>query len=356
MSKHDTFLTEIVYDIDDIIYDFYQKSNQAILKKRNQAKLFEYRDKTIETVNDMNVRSLEMIARLKKSEMVEERSKILVERNQSILDSALDVINASPSKGDFMSEVKEAATQALDKATDVMVNITHTEAYKNLKEGTTKGYERLRDKVKEISQGETVQKGLAKAKDIYEEGTEKVKDWTHKVDEEVDELVDEAQDAYKSAKDTVEKTYEEAKDTVEDTFDEAKDKTEKTYEEMVDKAHKLDDKLDGEKETVKDVKDELKKDSKNFFDKAKDRFFKTKDDVKSELADEVKNVESAVEKVEDAWDDATLEKDALKDDVEAKVKHYKYEVYEELQDEKEDFIEEARKQLDKYNKDMEKDN
>ena len=128
---------------------------------------------------------------------------------------------------------------------------------------------------------------------------------------------------------------------------------------MVEKAHHLDDKLDGAKETVKDINDEVKKESKNFFDKAKDRFLKTKEEVKSEVTDEAKNVESTVEKVEDAWDDATREKDALKEDVEAKVKHYKheaYEEYEELQDEKEDFIEEARKQLDKYNKDMEKDN
>ena len=77
MSKYDAYLTDVVYEIDDVIYDFYQKSNELISKKRNQEKLFEYRDKTIETINDMNVRSLEIIADVRKKELVEERANLL---------------------------------------------------------------------------------------------------------------------------------------------------------------------------------------------------------------------------------------------------------------------------------------
>ena len=138
MSKYDAFLTEVVYEIDDVIYNFYQKSNEVISKKRNQESLFEYRDKTIETVNDMNVRSLEIISSVKKREIVEERAAVLIQRNEEILASALNVIEVAPSRGDLMHEVKEAAAQVLDKAGLFVSNFQKSDTYHTIKKGTAK--------------------------------------------------------------------------------------------------------------------------------------------------------------------------------------------------------------------------
>ena len=118
MSKYNEYLTEIVYQIDDIIYEFYRKSNDLIATKRNTEELLSFRDETITNFNNMNVRALEMIASFKKDQLVEERSEILLQRNKDILDSAQTVIENSPSKGELFNEVKDAAKDALKFTSD----------------------------------------------------------------------------------------------------------------------------------------------------------------------------------------------------------------------------------------------
>lgn len=316
MSKYDAFLTEVVYEIDDVIYDFYKKSNDLIKSKRNQEKLFEYRDKTIETVNDMNVRSLEIIASVKKRDIVEERSALLVQRNELILQSALDVIETSPSRGDLVHEVKVAAAQVLGKASDMFHNVQKSETYNNLKEGTVKGYERLRDKVKEISEDERVQDGLKTAKDkskeiyhkggeLVSEGVEKFKEWVEEGKEKAEDLKDDAKDTAHDVKEDVETAYheikDEAKDVIEDLEDDARDGIEKSKE-------KAEDVVDDVKDKAKDVKDE----AVDAYEHAKDA------------------AEDVYEDVEGKLEDAADKGEAVKDD----------------------FIEEARKQLEDLENDI----
>src|SRR5690554_1501626 len=316
MSKYDAFLTEVVYEIDDVIYDFYQKSNDLIKSKRNQEKLFEYRDKTIETVNDMNVRSLEIIASVKKRDIVEERSALLVQRNELILQSALDVIETSPSRGDLVHEVKVAAAQVLGKASDMFHNVQKSETYNNLKEGTVKGYERLRDKVKEISEDERVQDGLKTAKDkskeiyhkgeeLVSDGVEKFKEWVEEGKEKAEDLKDDAKDTAHDVKEDVETAYheikDEAKDVIEDLEDDARDGIEKSKE-------KAEDVVDDVKDKAKEVKDE-----------AVDAYEHAKDAAEDVYEDVEEKLETAADKGE-----------AVKDD----------------------FIEEARKQLEDLENDI----
>lgn len=316
MSKYDAFLTEVVYEIDDVIYDFYKKSNDLIKSKRNQEKLFEYRDKTIETVNDMNVRSLEIIASVKKRDIVEERSALLVQRNELILQSALDVIETSPSRGDLVHEVKVAAAQVLGKASDMFHNVQKSETYNNLKEGTVKGYERLRDKVKEISEDERVQDGLKTAKDkskeiyhkggeLVSEGVEKFKEWVEEGKEKAEDLKDDAKDTAHDVKEDVETAYheikDEAKDVIEDLEDDARDGIEKSKE-------KAEDVVDDVKDKAKEVKDE----AVDAYEHAKDA------------------AEDVYEDVEGKLEDAADKGEAVKDD----------------------FIEEARKQLEDLENDI----
>ncbi len=59
MTKYDDILNELVYKIDDVVYDFYSKSNELIATKANQDRLFTFRDKTINTINDIGFYQLD---------------------------------------------------------------------------------------------------------------------------------------------------------------------------------------------------------------------------------------------------------------------------------------------------------
>ena len=292
MSKYDAFLTEVVYEIDDVIYNFYQKSNEVISKKRNQESLFEYRDKTIETVNDMNVRSLEIISSVKKREIVEERAAVLIQRNEEILASALNVIEVAPSRGDLMHEVKEAAAQVLDKAGLFVSNFQKSDTYHNIKEGTVKGYTRLRDKVKEISEDERVKEGIQTAKEktvefyhkgekVVGEGVEKVKEWvdetTHKADnvkdtvaDAAEDLKDDAVDAYEDVKENASDLYEEFEDKVEDVVDDVKDGVEDLKDDVKDGAEDLEDDVEDVVDDAKDIYEDVVDDAKDVYEDVKE--------------------------------------------------------------------------------------
>ena len=311
MSKYDAFLTEVVYEIDDVIYNFYQKSNELIKSKRNQEKLFEYRDKTIETVNDMNVRSLEIISSVKKRDIVEERSALLVQRNEQILQSALDVIETSPSRGDLVHEVKVAAAQMLGKASDMLHNVQKSDTYNNLKEGTVKGYERLRDKVKEISEDERVQEGLKTAKDksieiyhkggeLVSEGVEKFKDWVEEGKEKAEDLKDDAKETAHDVKEDVKTAYEDIKDDAEDVVEDLKDDAKDGIEEAKEKAE---DVVDDVKDTAEDAWDDAKEKAEDVKDEAVAALETAKDTAKDVYEDVKEKIEDAADKGEDVKDD-----------------------------------------------------
>lgn len=317
MSKYDAYLTDVVYEIDDVIYDFYQKSNELISKKRNQEKLFEYRDKTIETINDMNVRSLEIIADVRKKELVEERANLLIQRNEEILNSALNVIETAPSRGDLMHEVKVAASQMLGKASDLVSGVRNSETYHNIKEGTVKGYERLRDKVKDVSEDERVKDGIKTVKDksidlyhkgekVVGEGVDKIKDWVHDAKSNAEDVVDDVEDVYEDVKDKAEDKFEAAKDAVEDVVDDAKD----VYEDVKDD---VEDKFEAAKDVVEDVVDDTK-----------DVYEDVKDETEHKTTNLVDEVKEGIDNLKDTYEN----------------------VKEDVAEEGEDFLEAARKQLE----------
>ena len=188
MNKHEDYLTEIAYEIDEIMYDYYTRSNHLIAKRRNQEKLITYRDKSIETVNDMNVRSLQILAGVKNLDLLKERAEILIGRNEEILASSLDVINSLPVKGDFIEEVTHIATSAYAGAMDALDSFTRSETYGTLKEGASKGYVKLRDTIENISKDpkvkETIEVVKDKSKELLHSGEEvaidaykKIEDW-----------------------------------------------------------------------------------------------------------------------------------------------------------------------------------
>lgn len=163
MSKFDDYLTEIVYEIDDLIYDFYKQSNDMIALKQNQEKLIDFRDKTITTLNDMNVRSLEVISQFKNREMVESRVEILVHKNQSILDSALSVIDSDLTRGSFVKDLYQNVVSGAKRVVDVT---SDPENIEKIKTTAQKGYEKVKDTLQNVSDDPRFQNGVKRAKDV----------------------------------------------------------------------------------------------------------------------------------------------------------------------------------------------
>lgn len=196
MSKYNDYLTEVAYEIDEIMYDYYTRSNQLISKRRNQDKLIVYRDKSIETVNDMNVRSLKILSGVKNLDLMRDRAEILLSRNEDILASSLDVINSAPLKSDFIHDVSNIASAAYSGALDALDHFAKSDTYESIKEGASKGYVKLKDVIENISNDpsvkETIKTVKEKSKELIDSGEEiasdahhKFKDWMAKEDKEV---------------------------------------------------------------------------------------------------------------------------------------------------------------------------
>lgn len=254
MSKYNEYLTEIVYQIDDLIYDFYRKSNELIASKRNTESLLEFRDNTIDTVNDMNVRALEMIASFKKDALVEERAEILLERNRDILDSAYKVILKSPSKGELFSEMKDAAKDALNYASDKVNDFQRSDAYANLKDYTEKGYTRLKDAVEKVSQDQRVQEGVQtvkeKTSEAFTKGETVVKNWWHDTQDKPKENDQE------TPFEGVEIKIERAADLVQEEVERAVDAVKEEIEEVTELDHIS--QLDKEVEQIQEALNDLR--------------------------------------------------------------------------------------------------
>ncbi|AMC93456.1 hypothetical protein AOC36_05525 [Erysipelothrix larvae] len=163
MSKYDAYLTEVVYEIDDLIYDFYRQSNDLISKKKNQDRLIDFRDKTISTLNDMNVRSLEIISQFKDHAMVEDRVDVLVEKNRSILESALTVIDSDKSVG---SSVKDVYQNVYEGARKVVDKVNTPETVDKIKDVAQDGYEKVKETIHTVSEDPRFIEGVQKTKDV----------------------------------------------------------------------------------------------------------------------------------------------------------------------------------------------
>lgn len=232
MNKHDDFLTNIVYEIDDIVYEYYRKTNEVIAQKRDQERLIDYRDKTIDTINDMNVRSLEIIAAIKSHEMVETRANILIERNQSILESSWQVITSAANRSEFLEDIASAATQLYEGAKKTVRKVEQTDTFHKVKESAADGYVRLRDAVENISSDPRVQEGIKIAKEttkdvihagekVMSEGGEKLKSWIKEAKEKSSESKEKSEDTLKEVVEEVQEMASDLDDKTSSVVDEA---------------------------------------------------------------------------------------------------------------------------------------
>ncbi len=191
MSKHDELLNELVYQIDDIVYDFYSKSNEIIAGKRSQERLLEFRDNSLNTINDMNVRSLEIISDFKKRELVEQRAINLLVKNEEIVASVLNVLETAPNKSDLVKDVTQIATNLYDSAKKVVKNIEESEAFDKIVDATQTGFHKVVQGVDDLSKDERVIKGkeviIDKTKEAVDLSAHFVKESTKKVSDWIDE-------------------------------------------------------------------------------------------------------------------------------------------------------------------------
>ena len=188
MSKYDEILNELVYRIDDIVYDFYSQSNEIISRKKATERLLEYRDQSLNTVNEMNVRSLEIISDIKKKDLVEDRAEALIQKNEDLVQSILNVLEAAPNKSDVLEDLGEFANKALDSAKDVIKNVESSEAFDKLKTASKSSIDFAKEKYDDITHDERFIKGkeviIDKTKEAVDvsaaalkEGSQKLSDW-----------------------------------------------------------------------------------------------------------------------------------------------------------------------------------
>lgn len=187
MSKYDDLLNEVVYKIDDIVYDFYSKSNALIAKKKAQERLIDFREKTLNTINDMNVRSLEIIASLKDEQLVQTRIDTLLEKNHNIIESSLSVIEMSPNRIEILSDISELANNVFESAKKTVEKVEESETFEKIKTKTAQGVQKTKDVIEDISTNPNVVKSAEyikeKTKEVVEVSAALVRDGAKKASE-----------------------------------------------------------------------------------------------------------------------------------------------------------------------------
>ena len=184
MNKHDDVLNELVYQIDDIVYSFYSHSNEIIATKRSQERLLTFREKTLNTINDMNVRSLEIISSFRSRALVDERAETLLVKNQDIVNSAIEILESAPNRSDFIDDVSELASNVIDSAKDVMNRVEASGAVDKIVEAAQDGFNLAKDSFEDFSQNPKVIENKKiikeKTKDVVDLGSKFVKDNSRK--------------------------------------------------------------------------------------------------------------------------------------------------------------------------------
>ncbi|MDE8257069.1 hypothetical protein [Erysipelothrix rhusiopathiae] len=191
MSKYDEILNELVYQIDDVVYNFYSESNEIIAAKNGQERLLTFRDKTLNTINDMNVRSLEIIAGFKDSDLIQERAEHLLEKNKDIVNSALEVLRAAPERNEFFDDLGNLATGIFESAKTTFQKVEESETFDRFKEGALSGLKKMQKGLDDLAKHPGVVKSTEivkeKTKEAVDAGTQIVKDTSKNVTDWVSE-------------------------------------------------------------------------------------------------------------------------------------------------------------------------
>lgn len=247
MSKYDEILNELVYQIDDLVYDFYSKSNELIANKKDQERLLTFRDKTLNTINEMNVRSLEKISEFRSDTLIRERAEHLITKNEELIQSALEVINSSADKSEILEDIQTIASGVYASAKDVKRKIDESGVIDKAIEKANVGIDKAKEGLEELSKDPRFIRGTEIVKEkskeafdygnkIVKEGTKKVADYIEKKspkneDSEIIDIYEDVKEAASDVKEVAEDTAKDVKDTVSDSYEAVKDSVEEAVEE-----------------------------------------------------------------------------------------------------------------------------
>lgn len=280
MNKYDELLNALVYEIDNLVYDFYSKSNELIAHKSGQEQLLDFRDKSVDTINTMNIRSLEMISQLKKQEVLEERAEHLIAKNKELISSSLDVIQAAPNKSELLEDLGKLSSNMYESAKEVVTKVEESGVIDRF-------INKTKDTFDDIANHPNVKKGTEamkeKTKEFVDAGSKQLKKGGEKLSEWFDELEDKAKEGSEKTTEVLHEVVEESKEFAEH----ANDSIQEGLDEGLEKSEKF--------------VDELSKDVEDASSKAKDYVEEKVDDL-SEKSEEVKD--EAVEKLEDFGEEA----------------------------------------------------
>ncbi|CAM4294709.1 hypothetical protein H9L01_07550 [Erysipelothrix inopinata] len=308
MSKYDDVLNELVYQIDDIVYEFYNKSNEIIARKSDQDRLLTFRDKTLATINDMNVRSLEIISDFKNKELVEARAEQLLKKNRQIVSSSLDIINSASDKSEFLEDVTSFATGVYESAKEAVSKVEGFASFERLKEKTSDGFKRATDGLDEFMNHPNVTRGTETVKEktkdaldaggrLVKEGSDRLAKWLDKQDAKKKDFETEVHDTGEQVRDDAVKfiniTVDDVEDAAEDIEEESLTLLNKSNEYIKEKLEKVQDFFESDKDVevvdkaldhVNEVGDKAEDIVENIKDEAEDKV----EDIKSTLEEEVK--------------------------------------------------------------------
>lgn len=256
MSKYDEILNELVYQIDDLVYDFYSKSNELISNKRDQERLLTFRDKTLNTINEMNVRSLEKISEFRSDTLIRERAEHLLQKNEELIESALVVIDSSADKSEILEDIQTIASGVYASAKDVKRKIDESGVIDKAVEKANIGINKAREGLDELSQDPRVKRGaeivVEKSKEAYDFGAKVVKEGTKKVadfidkktpngneDSEIIDIYEDIKEAASESKEDVEEKANDIKEAVGDSYDSVKESVSEAVEETEEMVNDL---------------------------------------------------------------------------------------------------------------------
>ena len=268
MNRHDEILNELVYQIDDLVYDFYSKSNEIIAKKNNQDRLLNFRDKTVETLNNMNVRSLEMISGLKKQEHITLRADALLRKNKDLIASSYEVLNNANDKSELLEDLGTLSASMYDSAKQVVNKVEESGVVNKFLNKTKEGFDSIVKhpsfvKGTEVVK-ETTKDALEAGSKALKQGSDKVAEWLDDAKEDVETLKDDVHEFSLEADETLSDAEDQLHILIDDTFetaDEVKDKAVEKADDLKDKAEEtvdhLEDKVEEKTEDLEESIDEV---------------------------------------------------------------------------------------------------
>ena len=260
MNRHDEILNELVYQIDDLVYDYYSKSNAIIAKKNNQDRLLNFRDKTVETLNNMNVRSLEMISGLRRQEHVVERAEALLQKNKDLIASSYEVLENSSDKSELLEDLGTLSASMYDSAKQVVNKVEESGVISKFFNKTKEGFDSFVNHPSVVKGTEVVKETTKEALDAgskaLKQGSEKVSEWLEEAEEEVEEFKEDVHDFSVEADEALSDAEDHLHILINDGIEKATDVKDTVVEKTEQAAEDISEELDEVENRVEETVDE----------------------------------------------------------------------------------------------------